>query len=378
MKHHNSTTRRDFLKRSLLGTAGLAAAWRVASFGGVARADTFTTRVAITKSEDRADNAFRAMQFFKKQIAAAITNKRVIVKPNVVNDTVALADTHVDWLEGILEFLKSIGCTNVTIAESNPRNTMAAFEAMGYFRLLKKYPVKLVELNQEGADVVNVWKNDTTLWPIRVSKLLRNPNNFILSCPRMKTHNNGVATLGLKNVVMGSAMVDPGFYWGQVGGTKFNKTPGMHGENTGNYQFLNDNIYRMAKFNGIHPHLSVIDGYQGMQGEGPSGGNAAAVQKLGLASFDWVAADRVAVKLMGGDAWYDSYYTKYSTAPGTTNAPNFPAYLSYCGQAGLGEWDISKIEILGEPIAGNIVNFTAHSDVQNGNQLSSIRATPKE
>jgi len=359
------------LKRSLLGTAGVATAWRVLSYGGIARAEDFTARVAITKGNDRADNAFRAMQAFKKQIAAAIRGKHVVVKPNVVNDTVALADTHVDWLEGILEFLKSIGCTNATIAESNPRNTFAAFEAMGYFRLLDKYPAKLVELNQEGADIVEVWKDDTTLWPIRVSKLLRSPNNFIISCPRIKTHNNGVATLGLKNVVMGSPMVDPGFYWGQVGGTKFSKTPGMHGSppagsTTNPNQYLNDNIYRLAKVYGIHPHLSVIDGYQGMQGQGPSGGYAAQQQKLGIVSFDWVAADRVCVQLMGHNV-----YQLGDKGP-------FPAYLNYCGQAGLGEWDLSRIEILGEPIAGNIVNFIAHSGVLDGSQLNGIRTTPKE
>jgi uncharacterized protein (DUF362 family) len=371
------TTRREFLKRTALGAAGTITAWQGASLGGIARADTYTSRVAITKGDDRADNAFRAMQFFKKQIAAAIANKKVIVKPNVVNETYALADTHVDWLEGILEFLKSIGRTDVIIAESNPRSTVTAFEAMGYFRLLNKYPAKLVDLNQEGAEVVHVWRNDTTLWPIRVSRLLRNPNNFVISCPRIKTHNVGVATLGVKNVVMASPMVDPGFQYGQQFATKYNKTPGMHGESGGS-QFLNDNIYRLAKIYGIHPHLSVIDGYQGMEREGPSGGTAAAAQKLGIASFDWVAADRVGVKLMGGDAWYTSYYTTYSSTPGTLDCPTFPAYLSYCGQAGLGEWDISKIEILGEPIAGNIVDFIAHSGVINGSQLTGIRATPKE
>jgi uncharacterized protein (DUF362 family) len=374
----SSITRREFLRRSLIGAAGVATAWQAASLGGTARADAYTARVGITKGGDRADNAFRAMQMFKQQIAAAVINKRIIIKPNVVNDTVALADTHVDWLEGILEFLKSIGRTDVTIAESNPRSTFAAFEMMGYFRLLNNYPVKLVELNQEGADVAQVWKDATTLWPIRVSRLLRNPNNFIISCPRIKTHNNGVATVSLKNVVMGSPMVDPGYYFGQAGATKFNKTPGMHGQDTANCQFLNDNLYRMAKINGIHPHLSVIDGYQGMQGNGPSGGDAAAVQKLGIASLDWVAADRVALKLVGGDAWYDSYYTKWSSTPGTLDRPTFPAYLNYCNQAGLGEWDLSKIEVLGEPIAGNIVNFTAAPGVIDGTQLSNIRANPKE
>ena len=373
----SSTTRREFLKRTVLGAAGAATAWRVASLGGTACADTYTSRVVIAKGDDRADNAFRTMQMLKKQIAAAIDKKRVIVKPNVCADSNELADTHVDWLEGILEFLKSIGRTDVIIAESNPRSTFAAFDNMGYFRLANKYPVRLVELNQEGADVVQVWKDETNLHSIRVSSLLRNPNNFIISCPRIKTHNVGVATIGLKNVVMGSPMVDPGIWYGQQGASKFNKTPGMHGDPNTN-QCLNDNIYRLARFYGIHPHLSVIDGYQGMEGDGPQSKDPAPPQKLGIASFDWVAADRVSIKLMGGDAWYNSYYTTYSPTPGTLDCPTFPAYLNYCGQAGLGEWDLSKIEIVGEPIAGNIVNFTAHSGVQNGSQLTGIRATPKE
>ena len=356
------TTRREFLKRSVLGTAGIATAWGVASLGGSARADTYTSRVVMTKGNDRADNAFRAMQVLKKQIAAAIGNKRIIVKPNVVSNDVALADTHVDWLEGILEFLKSIGKTEVTIAESNPRNTMVAFDYMGYFRLLNKYPARLVELNQEGADVVEVWKDESTLWPIRVSRLLRNPNNFIISCPRIKTHNVVVATLSLKNVAMAAPMVDPGYPFGQPGSGKFNKTPGMHGSPEC-YQCLNDNIYRMAKIHDIRPDLVVIDGYQGMQGNGPSGGYAAPEQKLGIVSFDCVAADRVCVQLMGHDV-----YQLGSTGP-------YPACLNYCGQAGLGEWDLSKIEIIGEPIAGNVVNYVPNSGIDS---MLGMRTTPKE
>ena len=360
------TTRREFLKRSVLGSAAIAAGWRVGSLGGTAQAaDTLTSRVVITKGNDRADNAFRAMQVFKRQIAAAIGDKRIIVKPNVVSHTYPLADTHVDWLEGILEFLKSIGKTHVTIAESTPRSALAGFENMGYYRLANKYPVRLVDLNQEGSEVVQVWRNTTTLWPIRVSRLLRNPDNFIISCPPMKTHNVVVLTLSLKNIAMASPMVDPGIFFGQSGAGKVNKTPGMHGELLGS-QCLNDNLYRLAKIYGIHPDLSVIDGYEGMQGNGPSDGVPVdPPQKLGIASFDWVAADRVCVSLMGHDG-----YQLGSTGP-------YPACLNYCGQAGLGEWDLSKIEVIGEPVADNVVAYTPNPGVLDGSQLG-MRTTPKE
>jgi len=356
-------TRREFLRRSLAGTASAAIAGRMASLGGVAWADDSTSRVAITKGGDRADNAFRAMQVFKREIAAAIGDKRIIVKPNVVNHLIELADTHVDWLEGILEFLKSIGKTDVTIAESTPRCTVEGFENMGYYRLLEKYPARLADLNQEGSEVVQVWRNAGALWPIRVSRLLLNPDNFIISCPRIKTHNVVVATLSLKNVAMAAPMVDPGIFFGQPGSSKTHKT-WMHGD-SGNPQDLNDNIHRLAKVYGIHPDLAVIDGYQGMQGNGPSGGFAAPEQRLGITSFDWVAADRVCVQLMGHDS-----YQLGSRGP-------YPACLSYCAQSGLGEWDLSNIETIGEPIAGNVVPFEPHSGVKNGSQLG-MREMPKE
>ena len=67
-------------------------------------------------------------------------------------------------------------------------------------------------------------------------------------------------------------------------------------------QDLNDTLYRMARWQA--PDMSVIDGYQGMQGNGPLSGTAV---NLGCAaaSLDWLAADRVAVELMNINAGRD-------------------------------------------------------------------------
>lgn len=359
------TTRRDFLKRSIAGGLGLAAGWRTATLGGTAYADEdYTATVAITKGDDRADNAFRAMQIFKKEIAAAIGDKRVIVKANLVEPTIALACTDAAWLEGILEFLKSIGKTNVAIAESSPANTMRGFDQRGYYQLANKYAVRLMDLNQEGYQRIKVWYAAADTTPnttIRVCKLYFNPRNFLISAARIKTHNFAVATLSLKYIAMSAPTVDIGKNLSQPW-YKDDKWAGMHGE--GGSQVLTDNIYRLAKVYGIHPHLAVIDGYQGMQGDGPTGGYAIdPPQKLGIASLDWVAADRVCVSLMGHDG-----YVLNSTGP-------YPACLNYCAQAGMGEWDISKIRVIGEPIAGNVVNYVPHSTVAS--QLG-LRTAPRE
>jgi uncharacterized protein (DUF362 family) len=368
------TTRRDFLKKSVAGGLGLAAGWRTATLGDTAYADTndYTATVAITKGDDRADNAFRALQMFKKEIAAAIGNKRIIVKPNFVYYSTLLSCTHVDWVTGVLEFLKSIGKTNIAIAESSAAGSaMAGYDLNNYWSLAKKYPVKLMDLNQEGSANAQIWQttNSSETTPpktIRISRLYLNPNNFIISCAPMKTHNTAVVTLSLKNVAMSAPVIDVGTAWSQTG-VRADKA-WMHGSSNsapGNYQVLNDNVYRMAKVYGIHPHLAVIDGYQGMQGDGPVSGYAVSpAQKLGVVSLDWLAADRVALELMGSNN-----YRLLNTMP-------YPACLNYCWQAGLGEWDISKIRVIGEPIAGNVYNYVAHSTLDSS-QLG-LQAKPRE
>jgi len=382
MHHPPSLNRRTFIKESVATGVGLVAGLRTATLGGVARAGGFTARVALTKGPDRADNAFRALQMFKKEIAAAIGNKRVIIKPNFVWYSTGLACTHVSFTEGILEFLKSIGKRDVAIAESSAQsNTMAAFDTLGYWSLTRRYPVKVMDLNQEGSAGVQIWRygdiSNTAMQTIRVSKMLLNPNNFMISAAPLKTHNTVVATLSTKNIAMSAPLIDIGNAFGSQSGS-VNDKPTMHGPtgaptNTNktyaDYQVLNDNVYRLVKVYGVRPHLAVLDGYQGMQGEGPVSGTAVGTpQQLALASLDFLAADRVALALMGSNV---------NVPLGNTGQP-FPACLNYLWQAGLGEWDLNNIEVLGQPIAGNVYNYTAHSYQTAGYETVNIRSTPRD
>jgi uncharacterized protein (DUF362 family) len=64
-----------------------------------------------------------------------------------------------------------------------------------------------------------------------------------------------------------------------------------------------------------------------MEGQGP--GNGTPINsRVCVASLDWLAADRVGVELMGID------FSKIG-------------YLNYCAQAGMGQADLTKIEIAG-------------------------------
>ena len=213
-------TRRHFLKAAILGSAAAAATrWGVrpamaaapapgsapALAPAPAAAAGRSSRVALTTGEDGADIAFRGLKAFEKEIAAAIGDKRVIVKPNNVDITTPLACSAPENLEGILEFLKSIGKTKVVIAECSAGNTVQGFANMGYNRLAEKYGVPLLDLDTQPCEVLACFdQTDLRAHPVRMSSVLLDPNSFVISAAKLKTHNLAIATLSLKNIVLGA------------------------------------------------------------------------------------------------------------------------------------------------------------------------------
>jgi len=81
-----------------------------------------------------------------------------------------------------------------------------------------------------------------------------------------------------------------------------------------------------------------------MEGNGPSRGTPVD-HRICIAGTDWLAADRVAVELMGVD------FSKVG-------------YLNYCAQTGAGIADLHKIEIIGENINDHIKHYKLHENVE--------------
>jgi len=331
-------SRRSFLKTSLFGgAAAIAAAKLPMALPAVLAAEVdpegargAASRVSLVAGDDRANIAFKSLEPFKREIAAAIGNKRVVLKPNNVIIDKPLCATDAQNLEGILEFLHSIGKTNVVIAES-PANgsAMDGFANYGYDKLAAKYHVKLVNLDTEGYEMVYV-VNEKDMQPhaVRVAKMLMDPaNNYVISAAKLKTHDLVGITLSLKNIVVGSGIKDSGAGLGRPGsGGGRSDKPLMHGGGT---YGINYNLFTLSAK--LHPDLAVIDGYEGMEGTGPVNGTPVN-QKVCIASMDWLAADRVGAELMGVDF-------------------NKIGYLSYCAKAGdRGQADLSKIQIVGPAI----------------------------
>jgi uncharacterized protein (DUF362 family) len=338
-----SVNRRDFLKTSLIGGVGCSFIQPAKIFASQANSRQMTSKVALTTGDHRADLVFRALQPFSEQIKRGIGNRRVILKPNNVIIHKQLAATHVDTLEGILEFLKSIGITqNIIIAESAANGpTLEGFDNYGYTRLAAKYPVTLVDLDSQPVERIYVAdEKDFKPHPVRFSSLLLDKNSYVVSVARMKTHDRVIATLSLKNIVLGAPVKDLGFNWSasRKPGT-VNDKPIVHGSG---FKGINYNLFVLSQI--LHPDLAIVDGFEGMEGNGPNDGTPVD-HRVCVAGIDWLATDRTAVELMGVD------FTKM-------------AYLNYCAQAGYGVADLEKIEIVGEPLSKHRKVYKLNDNVE--------------
>jgi uncharacterized protein (DUF362 family) len=248
-----------------------------------------------------------------------------------------LSATHKETIEGILEFYKSINKLEniIGIGESAADGpTMSAYENYGYMPIAAKYNVKLIDLDTQPTETL--WLMDETDLrpkPARMSALLFNRNNFVMSVARMKTHDRIIATMSFKNTAVGAPIKDPGFSFGRdrAPNTRTDKSI-VHG---GGYRGVNYNLFTIAY--SIHPDLAFIDGYDGMEGNGPTGGTLVD-HRVCVAGLDWISVDRIGLELMGFD-------------------PANVGYLNFCYEAGMGQYDINKIEIIGERVANHIKSY---------------------
>jgi len=300
------------------------------------------TRTSLTTGDSRADNLFRALKLIEDEVRVKLARKkRVILKPNLVLIDNQLAASHVEALEGALEFLKGLGAQDIAIAESSANGpSRDAYGNYGYQRLADKYGVKLIDLDEEPYDMVRIVDHRYLPQEVRFASRLLDPDALLISAAVMKTHDRVVATLGLKNIAAGGILKDLGNNWGPNSKGVSDKWR-IHGghDNEG----IHYNMVRMAELR--PPDITFIDGFEGMEGNGPNSGTPVP-HRVAVASADWLAADRVAVELMGFDI-------------------GKIGYLQYSSRLGLGQGDIAKIEILGEPISRHVRNYRPNDNIDS-------------
>jgi uncharacterized protein (DUF362 family) len=295
--------------------------------------------VSLVKGENRRRNITEALTAIDEQIRPVLkTKKYVAIKVNYVSVTNQLAASHADAINGILDYLEPRFKGPVQIVESSAGDTMVGFENFGYTRVKaerRSQKVDLIDLNREALyKVVPLIDYDLHAKPARFAARLFDPDAYIFCASILKTHNVAIATLSIKNMTLGAPL---------------HNAPK---ERPWNDKRVAHNGLRQTLYNmflgaqALKPYwgTAVIDGYEGMEGNGPSSGTPVP-SRIAIASTDFVAADRIGVEAMGIN-------------------PEWMGYLRYCSEFGVGQYDLPNIDIRGEKLDAVRKKYLLHPDIE--------------
>ena len=254
-------------------------------------------------------------------MASIGSKKRILVKPNFVSTTRPLAASHADEIRGILDFFKPRFKGEIIVGESAPskNGTFEGYQNFGYLPLEKEYGIKLVDLNAQPWVYRYVFGKESRPIPIRIISTFLDRDTYIISAAKMKTHDRAVTTLSLKNILIGAPLND---------GTRNDKGLTHQDYNFTPKETLHFNMFHLAQE--IWPDLGIIDGFEAMEGNGPVGGTPVDA-KVALASLDSLALDTFTTRIMGFD---------------TSKIP----YLMAMAAAGMGQGDLTKVQVVGTPV----------------------------
>ncbi len=232
---------------------------------------------------------------------------RVLIKPNILlaKAPEEAITTHPALIEAIIMAVKKTGA--VPLVGDSPGglvgNVDKHWKITGIEEVCKRLDIEILNFEAAG-----VYKKKINGGHYFIAKPVLDVD-FIINVPKIKTHGLTILTCAIKNM------------YGTVPGlTKVN----YHKEapKPSDFAELVVDIFALSK-----PGLNIVDGVIGMEGSGPSAGDPKELGMI-LASTDGVAIDSFISHVLGRDP------LKIAT--------NKNAY-----ERGLGEVDISKIEVVG-------------------------------
>ena len=233
-------------------------------------------KVSVVNSADRAEGVLESLRLIDDEIV--IPDRPVMVKPNFVTTSNQLAATHVDSTRATLEYLSGRGVSEFVIAVGPAVGTPdSGFDNYGYRSLTSDFKIEFLDLNTDERIPVPAFDDKLDPQTLYMSKRLS--ESYVVSVCPMKTHNNVVVTLGLKNILVGTLS-------GREQKVKIHKGS----------KAINLTLAKMAQH--VEPNLTVIDGVIGMQGNGPIDGFEMPSNVV-IASHHGIAADVVGLQVMG-------------------------------------------------------------------------------
>lgn len=209
-----------------------------------------------------------------EHLLPANRDARIVVKPNLNNDLVALTGNCVDLrvLEGIFASLRRRGYTDLTVADGSnvgvARRDIDTFKRLRVAPIAARHGVRVVDLNRDDGREVVLHEN---AHPAIARTVL--DADFLISVPKVKTHAEAGMSCAMKN-------------W--VGIARGQDKRHMHYD-------LGRNIFALNEV--VRPDLVIVDGLVGMEGNGPGDGDPFRFGRI-IASNDAFLNDLVVSRLI--------------------------------------------------------------------------------
>jgi uncharacterized protein (DUF362 family) len=260
----------------------------------------------------------RQFEHFRAQVPLA--GKRVALKPNLVEyHRGKVINTDPRVVSAVIELCKSEGASEVIVAEGpgHWRNVQYLVEESGLGEVLRRHNVPFVDLNHDEPEKLLNLGRLTGLDYLYIARTVVQAD-VLISLPKLKTHHWAGATLSLKNL-FGTL---PGICYGWP-------------KNELHWRGIPNSIIDIALTN--TPHLAIVDGIVGMEGDGPLNGTAKPMGVLVMGA-DLLAVDATCCRLMGLE-------------------PRRVPYLLLGQQKRLGRLTEAEIPQLGESIAAKMQQF---------------------
>jgi uncharacterized protein (DUF362 family) len=251
---------------------------------------------------------------------AAIQGKRILLKPNLVESKTKNfhINTHPLVVRGAAEAFLKMGASRVLVAEGpgHCQDTLRVFQESGLFEVLREDKIPFIDLNYQDGYILPNAGRYSRLTSLTFPSIFQQVD-LIVSVAKLKTHHLAGVTLSLKNMFG----VMPGIYYGWP-------------KNLLHYAGIESAILDINAT--LRPHLAIVDGIVGMEGDGPIMGDPKTVGAL-VMGRNLTAVDATCTRLMKIDPYRVNYLNR--------------------AQDLLGPVEESSIIQVGEPLAAVATEF---------------------